>query len=293
MHKDLKILIDEATLELADVASQPAQEAWWILQAITNKTMLQLLLDQNFVLSEEEQEAFDAAMFNRSEREMPLQYILGRVPFCSLVIGVEPPVLIPRPETEEWAQWVITILNVLQSKKLDILDLCSGSGCISLALAKHLSQANIIGSDISNDAVRLAEKNKTLNALTNVRFMVSDLFAAFEQDKKQFDLIVSNPPYLSLNEWNDLDCSVLEWEDPHALAAGESGLEFYEKIIQQAHAYLKPLSQEFIKHQIPRLVLEFGINQTSVLVSMLHAHGWQSIRVYKDLAGKDRWITAQ
>jgi release factor glutamine methyltransferase len=235
----------------------------------------------------------DDRFFNRSEREMPLQYILGRVPFCSLVIGVEPPTLIPRPETEEWTQWVITILNLVQDKNFDILDLCSGSGCIALALAKYLPQAQIIGADISNDAIRLAEKNKALNALINTQFIVSDLFSAFEQDKKQFDLIVSNPPYLSLDEWKDLDCSVLEWEDPKALAAGQTGLELYEKIISQAHGYLKPLSETFIKYQIPRLVFEFGVNQASALATMLHNYGFKNIRVYKDIAGKDRWITAQ
>lgn len=293
MHKDLKQLIDQATLELTDVASQPAQEAWWILQAITEKNMLQLLLDQKFALTDEQQEAFDAAIFNRSEREMPIQYILGRVPFCSMPIGVEPPILIPRPETEEWTQWVITILNLLSNKTIEILDLCSGSGCIALALAKHLPQAHVVGADISKEAILLSEKNKILNAVSNITFIQSDLFNAFEQEKKQFDMIVSNPPYLSLNEWKDLDCSVLEWEDPKALAAGESGLELYEKIIIQAAGYLKPLNQEFFKHQIPRLVFEFGINQASALATLLHNQGFKNIRVYKDIAGKDRWITAQ
>ena len=293
MHLDLKKLIDTASLELQDCSDQPTQEAWWILQAITEKNMLELLLDKNFMLTEEQQEAFDEAIIDRSERGMPLQYILGRVPFCSLAITVKPPTLIPRPETEEWAQWVITVLNLITGKRLEILDLCTGSGCIGLALAKHLPQAEIIGSDLSVEAVALAEENKALNQVSNIQFLKSDLFEVFAAEGKKFDLIVSNPPYLSIQEWKELDPSVLEWEDSAALASGQTGFECYEKIISRAQNYLKPISEEFIAHHIPRLVLEFGVNQASLLATMLHAYGFKNIRVYKDMNGKDRWITAQ
>ena len=158
---------------------------------------------------------------------------MGSTPFAGLEILTQPPVLIPRPETEEWTVNLIEQLQGLPDKKLQILDLCTGSGCIALALADALPQAKIFGTDISDSALALANHNKIHNHIPNVEFLRSDLFAQIPQ-KFTFDLIVGNPPYIDEQEWNNLDPSVTQSEDKHALLAADHGLALIKKIIAAA-----------------------------------------------------------
>jgi len=287
MHQSLQETIHRMALELQAVSAQSMQEAWWILQTITKRTMLQLLLDQNFALTDEEKEQLDEALYNRVEQEMPLQYILGQVPFCGMHILVEPPILIPRPETEEWVQWLIKKLAPYKDKKFSILDLGTGSGCIALALAKHCPLATVVGIDINQDAILLAEKNKASNNLSNVSFILSDLFSKVEGS---FDIIVSNPPYLSFQEWKELESSVIDWEDARALAAGKTGLECYEKIINGVRAHL---TSDRVMGDLPRIIFELGVSQVQAVTKMLADSGFGSIKVHQDMSHKDRWITAK
>ena len=168
------------------------QEAWWILEKITGLSKARLLFLNTQTLTHDQELTLEKIIKQRTDEKMPLQYILGSVPFCNLDILVHPPILIPRPETEEWVHWLINLFAPMHHVPLKILDLCTGTGCIALALAQAFAQSSIIGIDINPDAITRANKNKTHNAITNVTFLISDLYASLTPSQT-FHLIVSNP----------------------------------------------------------------------------------------------------
>jgi release factor glutamine methyltransferase len=263
------------------------QEAWWLLEHVTGKTQSMLIVSSNFTLNETEKKDLKEALHQITVEAKPLQYILGSVPFCNLDILVEPPILIPRPETEEWSTWLIKKLHDSTFKKISILDLCCGTGCIGLALAKALPNSQVIGLDINPKAIDLAQKNKLHNAIENITFIKSDLYEALPKEN-QFDLTLSNPPYIREEEYEGLERSVTQWEDKKALTAENEGLEFYEKIIKKAHLYLK--KEISIS---PRIVLEFGLNQSEQIKDLLLAYDFSNVKIARDYAGKPRWISGQ
>lgn len=267
------------------------QVAWWLLEGITTKKKATLLAHRNIELSKEEQSKLDQWIKDRVEHHKPLQYILGTVPFNDLELFVEPPVLIPRPETEEWIINLINQLDTLNNKKLTILDLGCGSGAIALALAKALPQAHIFGTDISQEAIELSKKNAQHNTISNVTFLFSDLFEQLPKDLK-FDLIVSNPPYIAHDEWKKLDPSVTEWEDERALVAQHHGLSIIEEIIKKAPEYLKE-NEELKMQGIGQLYLEFGYRQANRVKELLQKALYNHIKILQDLEGKDRVVMAR
>jgi len=266
------------------------QEAWWMLEQITGKRQSELLLDNHTVLNQAQQTQLDAWITQRVTEKKPLQYILGSVPFCDLTILVEPPILIPRPETEEWVSWLIKKLEKfeLKNKKLSILDVCTGTGCIALALAKAFPCAQVIGLDKNQQALDLAEKNKQYNKLTNVVFLLSDIYSACKPEQ-QFDLIVSNPPYLSQKEWEALDQSVRAWEDRDALVADDQGYALYDRMLSDSKMYLKSDSV-LCEKNLPQVVFEIGIAQNS-MQSWIKKFNFKKIEISHDLEGAPRWIS--
>ena len=262
------------------------QEAWWLLQAITKKSEAGLLAQKNIELSAEEQKKLDQWLTQHIDQAMPLQYILGSVPFCDLEIMVETPVLIPRPETEEWCCNLIESLKKLSLQKFSILDIGSGSGAIALALAKNFPNSTVIGVDIADHALSLSKRNAQKNQVKNVTFLKSNLYSGLEKSIK-FDLIVSNPPYIATREWKSLSPSVTDWEDKNALLAGPEGLDIITTIIEQAPRWLKP-NEEMSQYDIPQLLIEIGYWQGDLVKKLLHDAGLRSIRIQKDLEGKDR-----
>lgn len=289
MNNHLFTLHKNLTERLASASAQPEQEAWWLIEKVTGKKHHQLITMPSFALTQTEVHTLSEYVSERVDRHKPLQYILGSVPFLDLTITVQPPILIPRPETEEWVAWLIHELRHFTNIPLTILDLCTGSGCIALALAKALPRATVVGLDINPQAVELATLNKANASLHNVHYMKSDLFDAVACE--QFDLIVSNPPYLANNEWSSLEKSVTSWEDRRALTSGESGYELYERIIAQAPNFLKKDSP-LATHRLPRLVLEMAHHQEESLTHKLRHNGFTSITPHCDLSGKRRWMSA-
>ncbi|KAK4521440.1 60S ribosomal protein L37B [Mucor velutinosus] len=246
-----------------------------------------------YSLSQQEQAQLDAYITQRTEEHKPLQYILGTQPFCELDIVTRPPTLIPRWETEEWTYRVIDMLkNQLSTvqKPLRILDVCTGSGCISLALAKHLPKdsVHITGLDISAQAVSLSQHNLILHQsqLRNpVEFHVQDVFHYKPQD--EIHLVVSNPPYITNEEYETLDPDVKDWEDVRALVAPDQGTQVHQGVIQVAK-YCRPLTKG------PHLLMEMGgTHQIKLLSELMLQQGFNTIDVWKDLAGKDRVITGE
>lgn len=286
--------IKERLLERYDDTMLATQYAWWMLEAITNRTQIELMLDQKIALTHEQQKKVEAWIHAQVIDHEPLAYLIGWVPFMDFKIICKPPTLIPRPETEEWCSELILSLNRLPSSPrlrrtdgtgLNILDLCTGSGCIAIALAKALPYATLIATDISEDALALARENAQLNKVSNITFIKSDIYKQLDPTLT-FDLIVSNPPYIASEEWKSLDISVTKWEDKKALEAPDHGLAILKEIITNAPQRLRTNAQ----HNQPRIVVEIGYQQGPAVKEIMETAGFKHVEIKKDLAGKDRTV---
>ena len=267
------------------------QYAWWMMQAISEKTKIELITQETIMLDLEQKELLAQWLHLLVEEHMPIAYILGSVPFADIDILVQTPTLIPRPETEEWCLHIIEHLHQLDNKKIKILDIATGSGCIALALAHHLPQAEIIATDISDSALELAEKNREHNKIRNVTFIQSDLFASIPTGMR-FDIIVSNPPYIAPAEWKSLEQSVSQWEDYNALIAQDDGFAIIKKIITHAPQFIQP-NEEMKKKNIPQVAIEIGYQQGQHTKKLMQDAGYNEILIEKDLEKKDRFAVGR
>jgi len=213
---------------------------------------------------------------------VPLAYVLGEKEFWSLGFKVSPGVLIPRPETEilvEKAAAIATEGNEI------IADIGTGSGNIAVSLASELPRARIVATDISAGALSLAETNAGHHHLSNIRFVRGSLFGPLQKLglRGRCDIIVSNPPYVSLREWETLPEEIRDHEPRKALVAGESGLEVIDKLVRRAPAFLKPGGY---------LCLEIGYGQKESVLSLFEPE-WGESRSYPDLAGIPRVVVGR
>jgi release factor glutamine methyltransferase len=242
------------------------------------------LYSDNPDIPEESILRIDQFVRRRISRE-PLQYILGYTEFYGIKIMLGAGVLIPRPETELLVEAAIKIVSGFkgESSKVKILDLCTGSGCIALALAQIFTDAKVYGTDISEAALGYAEKNAGINSITNVTFLTGSLFDPLKKNLR-FDMIISNPPYIRRQDIKDLQPEIKEWEPVEALDGGEDGLDYYRAIIPEAGTYLK-------KHGC--LMFELGIHQAKAVKKMAEDAGFQDISVIKDYSGIERIFIAR
>lgn len=267
------------------------QYAWWLVQAITSKTEIELISANDISWSNQQEKQLQEALDAIIDKHMPLSYILGSTPFAGLDIIVRPPILIPRPETEEWICNLIDQMLAFKHEPLWILDLCTGSGCIALALADALPKARVYATDINDAALELAHENARHNQISNVTFLRSDLFNDISPSFK-FDIIVSNPPYIDERSWNTLEPSVRNWEDKNALIAPDHGMALIKRIIQQAPSYIKP--NESLKNaRIPQVSMEIDATQGHAVSTYMKEHAYNQIEIIKDLEGKDRIATGR
>ena len=219
----------------------------------------------------------------RLQKEEPIQYILGSTEFYGLQFLVNENTLIPRTETEELIAWVIDEIKVLANNKiteLSILDIGTGTGCIPISLAKNLTSLNISAIDISTEALLIAKQNAILNKVT-IEFIELDILNA-ESLPQEYDIIISNPPYVRELEKEEIKNNVLENEPHLALfVADENPLIFYNKIADLAKQQLSENGMLF-----------FEINQYlgKETVNMLAEKGFKNIQLKKDLFGNDRMI---
>lgn len=292
MAKNVYLIIKEIECRLEphyESASHANTVAWWLLERLTQKNKLQLITQITISLSPVQDAQLAQWITTHIDNSYPLQYILGSVPFGPLQITVEAPTLIPRPETEEWVSTLIATLEPVKHEKLTLLDMCTGSGCIALWLAKEFPNATIFAVDISDTALALAEKNARHNNISNIRFIRSDLFSMLSETV-QFDLIVANPPYIDPQDWNDLSSTVRTWEDRGALVAGNKGLEILIQIAAQAPHYLN--QQSILRtYGFPKLVVEIGYNQGEIVKQLFIATGFGTVRVLNDSAGRNRVVS--
>lgn len=214
----------------------------------------------------------------------PIQYVMGKTEFCGLDFIVDENVLIPRPETELLVETVMEIAGLLgaRAEMLDILDLCTGSGNIAISLTKRLTDCRMIASDISRDALEVAMRNSVHNGVCGrIKFVNGDLFSGIEG---QFDIIVSNPPYIAKHEFPALQEEVLR-EPRMALDGGEDGLDFYKRIVAGLPEYLK---------RGGAVVMEIGYGQRDALADIIGKSGpFKLSGVKKDHNGIDRVVIAE
>jgi release factor glutamine methyltransferase len=267
------------------------QEAWWLVEKATNSSKTDLLIKHNVQITKEQQAQLTDWIAQRVKHNKPIAYILGSVPFCNLEILVQPPILIPRPETEEWVSWLIDILKKEQIKNITVLDLCCGSGCIGLALAKAFPESTVLGIDINPQAIKLSIENKNHNKIKNIDFIQSDLYQNLPHDFK-CNLVVSNPPYLKKAELHELAPAVKNWEDHGALVAQNEGMYFYDKIFKESGKYINPIIDPItkqVKTAIPQILVEIGPAQKN-LADSLKPYKFKNFTIYNDMQSKNRWV---
>lgn len=256
-------------------------EAELVLTQVLNCDRLSLYLNQNMNLGCK-QSLLVAKILKRRALGEPLQYILGKTEFMGLEFKVDKRVLIPRPETEILVESAGLELETLGIKEPRILDLGTGSGCIAISLAKMFPQAQIWASDISIEALALAKINADLNKVEIV-FQAGDLFQIEQFSTIDFDLIISNPPYIS--DWQLTSLArEISFEPVLALKAGNSGLDFYYRISQQARKHLNSGGI---------LALELGINQAAAVKFLLEKENFKILKIINDYQNIERVILAQ
>jgi len=214
------------------------------------------------------------------EKKMPVKYILGECEFMGYMFRVREGVLIPRPDTEILVENVVALVKERGYRK--ICDVCAGSGIIGITVAKECEETQVLCLDISGAALETAADNaEALGVSDRVEVVFSDLLGYAMERKLQFDVIVSNPPYIRTSEIGELMEDVKDYEPYEALCGGEDGLEFYRKITEQSALLLR---------EGGLLAFEIGYDQRAEVVGILEEKGFVNIAAAKDLAGNDRIV---
>ncbi len=263
-------------------ASEAESFFYLLLDAKRQQTRVDLALQPDLTFSETEIMEWNAIL-EQLKQQIPIQYSIGKTHFFGLEFEVNPNVLIPRPETEELVEWIISDSKKRQnSKPLKILDIGTGSGCIAIALAKNLANAEVFAIDVSEMALVTAKRNATSNDV-NVTFIQKDILET-DNLNQQFDIIVSNPPYVRQLEKQEIKKNVLDYEPHLALfVADDDALLFYRKISALAQ---KNLTQNG--------ALYFEINQYlgAEMKRLLEDFDFQEIELRQDIYGNDRMMRA-
>ena len=275
----MKAIVKQISTALTD--SYSAGEISALTRIITTELLgvsqMAFYLKDDITLTARQQALLDNAI-ERLKRQEPIQYILGYSDFCGLRFKVTPATLIPRPETSELVEWIASEATGTER----ILDIGTGSGCIAISIANKLPQSKVTAWDISTDALAVATENSKTNGCT-IAFEEVDILV-YEPTGEQFDIIVSNPPYIKENEKNAMHANVLDWEPHTALFVPDCDpLLFYRAIAKKGLILLKPGGS-----------LYFEINRAhgKETIEMLAALGYTSIELRKDFAENERMIRA-
>jgi release factor glutamine methyltransferase len=292
-------------LDAAEIGS-PRLNAETLLMFVLGVNRAYLYAHPELELNPEEQSRYDEVIAQRATG-MPSQYITGHQEFWGLDFVVSPAVLIPRPETEHLVETVLEIIREQHEQlatKLTVVDVGTGSGCVALALANELPFAKVYATDISADALKIAEANAArLQLERRVEFLQCDVLQPVVRpsyrgpstradvlgqndtaELHDFDFVVSNPPYVAYSEADKVQKSVKEFEPEVAVFAGKHGLDVLIRLIDQAHAALKSGGW---------LAMEIGYSMREQVLALLDAEVWQESRVIPDLQGISRVIAAQ
>lgn len=253
-----------------------------VLEKYHQLKRVDLALQPDLKVSESELEQWKFVL-EQLKTQKPIQYILGETFFCDLIFKVNEHTLIPRPETEELVYWILEEVKNKNNSNSTIVDIGTGTGCIPISLKKNLPESTVFGIDISEEALKVANENAKTNEV-DVQFMQKNILETSDL-QNQFDVIVSNPPYVRQLEKAEINTNVLAFEPHLALfVSDEDPLIFYRKITELAQQNLKPNG-----------LLFFEINQYlgKETVELLQNLGFKSIELRKDIYGNDRMIKAQ
>jgi len=293
MQYSIKQVLSVAADKLNKIGiKSPQLEARILLQHIIDKTHEYLLANPDKQLNQSEIEAFEKILARRLKFE-PIAYIIGVKEFYSHEFIVNTHVLIPRSDTELLVDIVLQNSSQCHScdqrndireednnEHINILELGTGSGCISISLLLALPNAKLVSTDINLDAIEVAKSNAVKHGVTDrLQIIHSDWFEKLENQK--FDLIVSNPPYISKNEQSEMAIETINYEPSIALFAEEEGLEAYYVIAKNAKKFLKPNG---------KIILEIGLNQADKVSQIFLDHSYNIDNIYKDLQGHNRVI---
>lgn len=265
---------------------EPELDAKYLLLEAFHMDMVHFLIDRNRELPDDPEihrmtERYQE-MIRQRARRIPLQQILGTQDFMGLSFVVNRYVLIPRQDTETLVELV---LKEHPGKGEQILDLCTGSGCIAISLAALGNYGSITAVDLSQEALKVAAENsrRLLKEKGKVTFLQGDLFEALRTETRKFDILVSNPPYIPTQVIQGLEPEVRDYEPRIALDGSEDGLEFYRRIAAESLAYLKPGASVY---------LEIGYDQGDAVKELLEQAGFTHVRIIKDAPGNDRVAAA-
>lgn len=286
--KSYRQILQEAEQRLQEAGIPEAKlDAWYLFEAQFHMRRADYLLRQQEMAPEVSSE-WQEKIRRRCER-MPLQYILGNTEFMGLPFQVGPGVLIPRQDTETLVELVLrleakpeifsAVETNMEAGRREVLDLCTGSGCIGLALAVLNPAFHVSLADISREALLIARRNRD-RLCQDVVIYEGDLFAAIP-GRKRFDIIVSNPPYIASAVIDGLQQEVKAYEPRLALDGKEDGLFFYRRIAEEGKAYMNPGG---------RIYLEIGYDQGETVPEILRKAGFTDVAVYRDLAGQNRVV---
>ena len=268
----IKNLTEKAIEELKCFTDYKA-EAEWLVALSLNIRRSEVYKEAQ--VTKEQEKIFIKALKRRRKGE-PLAYIFKSSNFYGYDFYVNKNVLIPRPETEELVNFALKSIN----ENMKVLDIGTGSGAIAITIAKE-SGVEVTAIDISKKALKVAKKNAKNNKV-NVKFICSDIFSKLKETK--FDIIISNPPYITSEAYNNLEKTVKGFEPKLALVGGNDGLKFYKEIIENAHNYLLDDGKIFF---------EIGFDQAEAVKNLLIQNGYKNVEIKKDLYKNDRIVYAE
>ena len=283
----VKAALDWTVGYLTDRADEhPRRSAEWLLSASTGLSRVELYAHHDRPLSDAERASLRDGVKRRAAGE-PLQYVTGEVAFRHIIVKVRPGVLIPRPETEVLVDSVLPAVDAAVGARGEALvaDLCTGSGCVALAIAQERPAARLVAGDVSPVAVEVAAENADRLGLSDrVSVGLGDLFAALPAELLGgLDVIVSNPPYVPSADVPDLPAEIAGFEPHLALDGGADGLDVFRRILSGARRWLRPGG-----------LLGVELDERMARIAASEAEEWyQHVMVISDLAGRDRIVVAR
>lgn len=279
----IKDALRDGAQRLSGATPTPNLDAELILCWIYDWDRIQIILNSDRIMQEDDEIRY-SELIDQRKTGKPVQYIVRKQEFMGLPFYVDERVLIPRGDTEILVEKVLERLQTVQKPR--ILDVCTGSGAIAISLARFCETAEVVGTDVSEDALEVAGINgRSLQVSQRVNWLLGNLYEALGDDISPFDLIVSNPPYIATEVIAELEPNVRDHEPKGALDGGHIGLDFYPVLIAGSVCRLKPFGI---------LAFEIGWDQGPAVMDMILASGhFEEPELIKDLAGHDRVVLAR
>lgn len=279
-------LLGDICPQLAEAGIESSKlEAVWLIEHVLGLSGLTQIIDRDRPLSAREVANVQALVTRRAARE-PLQYILGTQEFCGIEFAVTPSVLIPRPETELLVEQIVQRISAEQQST--VVDVCTGSGCIAVSVARLKPSTRMIAIDISNASLEVARENARRHAVGDrITWLAGDMLEPMAEKELagRVDVIASNPPYISEADWVGLQPEVRCFEPKQALLAGSRGTEFHERLLKDAHRYLTASGV---------LLMEIGAGQGPVVRQLAETiGGYGPVRFIRDAADIERVVIVE